>query len=120
MNVSRQGIERVCWNKELRRDQADAAGWQEVCCLFERPERREQAYRRRLLPTWQPTEQDSLSAQISKLYRGAACLLDSSADGLIEKQECEPGVTRLRKRLQFLEEQRQQLTEESVGEEELR
>lgn len=120
MNVPRQGFERVCWNKELRMDQADAAVWHEVCCLLEHPERLEQEYRRRLLPKPQPTEQDSLSAQISKLRRGVARLIDSYADGLIEKQEFEPRVTRMRERLQHLEEQLQQLTEESEGEEELR
>jgi site-specific DNA recombinase len=34
MNIPRQGFERVCWNKEVRMDQADVAVWQEVCRLL--------------------------------------------------------------------------------------
>jgi site-specific DNA recombinase len=120
MNVPRQGFERVCWNKELRMDQADAAVWQEVCHLLENPERLEQEYRQRLQAAPQPNEHEGLSAQVSKLRRGIARLIDSYADGLIEKQEFEPRVTRMRERMQHLEEQLQHLKEESEVEEELR
>ena len=34
MNIPRQGFQRVCWNKEVRMDQTDAAVWQEVCRLL--------------------------------------------------------------------------------------
>ena len=120
MNVPRQGFERVCRNKELRMDQADAVVWQEVCRLLEHPERLEQEYRRRLLPQEKPTEQEGLSLQMGKLRRGIARLIDSYADGLIEKQEFEPRVTRMRERMQQMEEQLQQIKEESEVGEELR
>jgi len=54
---------------------------------------------------------------MGKLRRGIARLIDSYADGLIDKQEFEPRVTRLRERMHHLEEQVQRLKE---GEEELR
>src|SRR6266567_3136499 len=120
MNIPRQGFERVCWNKELRMDQADTTVWQEVCRLLENPERLEQEYRQRLQPQQQPKEHEGLDAQMSKLRRGIARLIDSYADGLIEKQEFEPRVTRMRERLQHLEEQLQCLKKESDAEEELR
>jgi site-specific DNA recombinase len=120
MNIPRQGFERVCWNKELRMDQANAAVWQEVCRLLEDPERMEQEYRRRLLPDPQPNEHEGLETQMGKLRRGIARLIDSYADGLIDKQEFEPRVTRMRERLQHLEEQVQHLKEASEAEEELR
>jgi site-specific DNA recombinase len=120
MNVPRQGFERVCWNKELRMDQADTTVWQEVCRLLENPQRLEQAYRQRLQPKSQPAEHEELVAQINKLRRGIARLIDSYADGLIDKEEFEPRVTRLRERMQHLEEQVQRLKEESEVEEELR
>jgi site-specific DNA recombinase len=120
MNIPRQGFERVCWNKELRMDQANAAVWQEVCRLLEEPERMEQEYRRRLLPDPQTNEYEGLETQLGKLRRGIARLIDSYADGLIEKQEFEPRVTRMRERLQHLEEQFQSLKKESEVEEELR
>ena len=120
MNLPRRGFERLCWNKELRMDQTDAAVWQEVCRLLEDPERLEQEYRQRLLPSGKEAESDGLEAQISKLRRGIARLIDSYAEGLIDKQEFEPRVTRLRERMQHLEEQVQCLKEASEVEEELR
>jgi site-specific DNA recombinase len=120
MNLPRRGFERLCWNKELRLDQTDAAVWQEVCRLLEDPERLEQEYRRRLLPSGKQAESDGLEAQMGKLRRGIARLIDSYADGLIDKQEFEPRVTRLRERMHHLEEQVQHLKEASEVEEELR
>ena len=58
--------------------------------------------------------------QRGKLRRGIARLIDSYADGLIDKQEFEPRVTRMRDRLQHLGKQLQQLVEASELEEELR
>jgi len=120
MNIPRQGFERVCWNKELRLDQADAVVWQEVYRLLEEPERLEQEYRRRLLPQEQSNEHNGLEIQMSKLRRGIARLIDSYADGLIDKQEFEPRVTRMRERMQHLETQIQSLKEEAEVEGELR
>ncbi len=120
MNIPRQGFERLCWNKELRMDQADTMVWQEVCQLLEEPERLEQEYRQRLHPQQKPNEQVNLQTQMSKLRRGIARLIDSYADGLIDKQEFEPRVTRMRERMLHLEEQGQRLKEESEVEEEIR
>jgi site-specific DNA recombinase len=120
MNIPRHDFQRVCWNKELRMDQTDAAVWQEVCRLLEEPQRLEQEYRQRLHPHHEPTEQGSLEAQMSKLRRGIARLIDSYAEGLIDKSEFEPRVTRLRDRMQHLEAQLQRLVEEGELEEELR
>jgi site-specific DNA recombinase len=120
MSLPRFGGKRWCWNKELRIDQTNAAVWREVCQLLEKPERLEQEYRQRLQPQQKPKEQDGLDAQMGKLRRGIARLIDSSADGLIDKQEFEPRVTRMRERLQHLEEQLQHLQEEVEKEGELR
>jgi site-specific DNA recombinase len=120
MNLPRQGFQRICCNKEVRMDQADAAVWQEVCRLLEHPERLEQEYRRRLQPQQQQGEHEALEAQRSKLRRGIVRLIDSYAEGLIDKQEFEPRVTRMRERVQHLEEQLQQIKEDTEGEEELR
>ena len=57
---------------------------------------------------------------MGKLRRGVARLIDSYADGLIDKQEFEPRVTRMRERMQRLEEQIQLLKEEAEVEGELR
>jgi site-specific DNA recombinase len=94
--------------------------WWEVCQLLEEPERLEQEYRQRLQPQQQPKEQEGLDAQMGKLRRGIARLIDSYADGLIDKQEFEPRVTRMRERIQHLKEQLQRLQEEAEAEGELR
>ena len=47
--------------------------------------------------------QPTLDAQIGKLRQGLARLIDSYAEGLIDKQEFEPRITRLRQRLTALE-----------------
>lgn len=120
MSLPRFGGKRWCWNKELRLDQTDAAVWQEVCRLLEEPERLEQEYRQRLHPQQQPNEYEGLEAQMGKLRRGMARLIDSYAEGLIDKQEFEPRVTRMRERLHHLEDQLQRLKEATEVEEELR
>ncbi len=123
LRLPRVGGQRWCWNKELRMDQTDTAVWQEVCHLLEAPERLEQAYRQRLLSPVsheQPGEPEGLDTQMSKLRRGIARLIDSYAEGLLEKPEFEPRVTRMRERLHHLEDQRQRLVEASAVDEELR
>jgi len=120
MNIPRHGFERVCWSKPLRMDQTDAAVWHEVCQLLAQPARLEQAYRQRLHPNQPPEASHGLETQMSKLRRGLARLIDSYADGLIDKQEFEPRVTQMRARLQHLEAQMQHLQAEGEMEEELR
>jgi site-specific DNA recombinase len=88
-------------------------------CL-RRKTRLEQEYRRRLLPQEQSHERNGLEIQMSKLRRGIARLIDSYADGLIDKQEFEPRVTCMRERIQHLETQIQSLKEEAEMEGELR
>lgn len=116
----RFGGMRLCWNKPLRTDLVDAAVWEEVCQLLEHPERIEQEYRRRFLQEPSPDQLSSLETQIGRLRHGIARLIDSYAEGLIEKAEFEPRVTRMRERLQQLEEQAQQVRDEASLERELR
>src|SRR5712671_7690098 len=72
-------------------------------------------YRRRFLQEEQtPDELSQLEAQIGKLRQGVARLIDSYAEGLIDKPEFEPRLTRLRQRIARLEEQRQQLADEAA------
>src|SRR4029450_7235485 len=110
----------VCGNKALRMDQTDAVVWQEVCQLLAQPARLEQAYRQRLHPQQQSTTSQGLETQLGKLRRGIARLIDSYAEGLIDKQEFEPRVPRMRARLQHLETQVKHFQGEGEMEEELR
>src|SRR6266571_2986884 len=94
----------------------DLAVWQEVCTLLAHPERLAEEYRRRLQPeTRTPrTPLAALEEQLGKLRQGVARVIDSYADGLIDKGEFEPRILRLRQRMARLEEQRQQLAEEAT------
>jgi site-specific DNA recombinase len=112
----RFGGERLCQNTQVRTDLLDLAVWQEVCTLLTHPERLTEEYRRRLQPEGRAkrTPLATVEGQIGKLRQGVARLIDSYAEGLIDKGEFEPRVTRLRQRLARLEEQRQALADEAA------
>ena len=61
-----------------------------------------------------------MERQVGKLRQGLARLIDSYAEGLIEKQEFEPRVTRLRQRITHVEAQCHQLAEAETLQRELR
>jgi Reverse transcriptase (RNA-dependent DNA polymerase)/Recombinase zinc beta ribbon domain len=115
-DAHRFGGERLCQNTQVRTDLLDLAVWQEVCTLLAHPERLAEEYRRRLQPETraQRTPLATVEAQISKLRQGVARLIDSYADGFIDKSEFEPRITRLRQRLARLEAQRQALADEAA------
>jgi site-specific DNA recombinase len=118
----RFGGERVCDQTQVRTDLLDLAVWQEVCTLLAHPERLAEEYARRVHASGRATRQaqPTLDTQIGKLRQGLARLIDSYAEGLIDKQEFEPRITRLRQRLTALEEQAQQLRDETALTTELR
>jgi site-specific DNA recombinase len=117
----RFGGERVCQNTQVRTDLLDLAVWQEVCTLLAHPERLAEEYRRRLQPETRAKRMSlaTVEAQIGKLRQGVARLIDSYAEGLIDKDEFEPRITRLRQRIARLEEQRQAGADEAALQTEL-
>jgi len=117
----RFGGERVCDNPQVRTDLLDLAVWQEVCALLAQPERLAEEYRRRVQAPSRTKrqEQPALDAQMGKLRQGLARLIDSYAEGLIDRSEFEPRITRLRQRLTALEDQAQQLQDEAALQSEL-
>ncbi len=120
-DASRFGGERICPNTQVRTDRLDLAVWQEVCALLAHPERLGAEYRRRLRPDEQGPQQErsALEAQVSKLRQGMARLIDSYAEGLINKAEFEPRITRLRQRMAHVEVQCQQLADEATLQQDL-
>ncbi len=116
----RFGGVRLCWNKQLRTDLVDEAVWNEVCKLLEDPSRLEQEYRQRLLAKERSTELPGLEASLGRLRQGIARLIDSYAEGMIDKAEFEPRITRMRERVKQLEEQVRQIQDEEGMEQELR
>jgi site-specific DNA recombinase len=118
----RFGGQRLCPNTQVRTDRLELAVWQEVCALLAHPERLAQEFSRRLHADGQGQHQErtALETQVGKLRQGLARLIDSYAEGLIEQQEFEPRVTRLRQRIAQVEAQCQQLAEEETLQQELR
>src|SRR6266568_1790140 len=118
----RFGGERVCTNAQVRTDLLDVTVWREVQGVLAHPERVAEEYQRRLQTTTTGTHQAqaTLEAQLGKVRQGLARLIDSYAEGLLEKHEFEPRITRLRQRLTQLEEQRQQLIDVTALQTEIR
>jgi site-specific DNA recombinase len=118
----RFGGHRVCANTQIRTDLVELAVWHEVCQLLQDPHRIEREYHRRGYARprgtkWETPE--SLRAQITKLQRGMARLIDGYAEGLIEKVEFEPRIKRMKQRVTVLEDQVQQLADEAIQQREL-
>ncbi len=113
----RFGGERICHNPPLPLDATEAAVWAEVRALLEDTARVEREYWRRwetLRAATPEAERDATQAQLGKLRQGLARLIDSYAEGLIEKGEFEPRVGRLRQRIRALEEHAQRYADEAV------
>jgi site-specific DNA recombinase len=117
----RFGGEKVCSNHQVRTDLLDAAVWREASALLEQPQRLEQEYRQRLAPSdEQSADQSALELQRTKLRRGLARLIDSYAEGFLEKHEFESRVIRQRERLATLDEQARQFADTAALQHELR
>jgi site-specific DNA recombinase len=112
----RFGGERICPNTQVRTDRLELAVWHEVCALLWQPERLRQEFERRKQASGegQRQERSALEDQIGKLRQGVARLIDSYTEGLIEKDEFEPRVTRLRQRIAHIEEQCETLDDEEL------
>lgn len=114
--------QRICSNAQVRTDLLEVAVWREVRALLEHPQRLEQEYHRREQEPNNAKQQNlaSLESQISKLRRGMGRLIDSYAEGLIDKGEFEPRITRLKERMAALEAQAKQVSQEMALNTELR
>jgi site-specific DNA recombinase len=114
----RFGGQRLCTNPQLRTDRADAAVWREVQQLLQDPGMITAEYERRLRQAQHPDADRpdlvTAEAQIAKLRRGIARLIDGYAESLIEKAEFEQRITGLRQRIKTWEQQVAALRDEAV------
>ena len=119
----RFGGQRFCSNRQVRTDTLDAAVWREVEQLLRDPGRLMAEYQRRLDHSQAESPEGpaiaSVEAQMAKLRRSIERLIDSYANEVIDKDEFEPRITRLRQRLARLEEQRQAGADEAALQTEL-
>jgi len=116
----RFGGERVCDNRQVRTDMLNQAVWDEVCGLLTNQERLDQEYQRRLQsPDSNHDDLTLIQNQITKVQRGMERLIDSYAEGFVQKHEFEPRITRLRQRLADLETQTKQIADQEAQQAEL-
>jgi site-specific DNA recombinase len=117
----RFGGARVCRNTQVRTDLGALAVWREVRALLEHPDRLMEEYRRRLPPHAHARRhaRTSVEGQLGRLRQGLARLIDSYAEGLMEKREFEPRITHLRQRVTKREEQAHQRADDAAWHTEL-
>jgi site-specific DNA recombinase len=100
--------EAVCQNGPVRGDQLEQVVWSQVRSLLEQPDRMTDEYRRRIGlardGAAMPDEIVRLHQQITTMRRGIGRLIDSYAEGLIDKAEFEPRIAGLKQRLSQLDE----------------
>ena len=119
----RFGGHRLCTNTQVRTDRLEQAVWSEVRALLEQPERLLAEYRHRAQDpdsTRQQEDLTSLEAHVRKLRQGMGRLIDCYADGLIEKHDFEPRITRLKERIAAVEAQASDLASQLAQQSELR
>ncbi|MEH2101313.1 MAG: recombinase family protein [Nostoc sp.] len=118
----RFGGNRVCSNTQVRTDTLETAVWQEVCSLLKNPQRLYMEYQRRGQEPTSAVQENikTKESQIAKLRRGIARLIDSYAEGLIEKNEFEPRIHKIKERVAILEAQVKNLNDEATLNRELR
>jgi site-specific DNA recombinase len=118
----RFGGERLCYNPQVRTDRLDAAVWQEVRQVLKEPERLTQEYQRRMASAAANPRQadlDMIAAQLRKLQQGMGRLIDSYAEGIIERADFEPRIRRMKERAGALEAQGRELEAEANTERQL-
>jgi site-specific DNA recombinase len=119
----RFGGSAVCDNRPVRGDRLEQAVWDRVRALLEAPERVATEYRRRLQAAQntaaEPDEVAALGRRRAALRGGIGRLIDSYAEGMIERAEFEPRIVGLKARLAQLEQRRQMVAEATAAEREL-
>ena len=118
INVRRSKGRRICTNTPLRTDLLDAAVWQEVGEVLRDPARIAAEYERRLEMARRGNADDlnlaAVQTQLSKLRRGMGRLIDSYAEGLIERAKFEPRIAGLRQKVRAWEAQAKALQDEAA------
>ena len=121
-DAHRFGGTAVCDNLQVRSDHLERAVWERVRNVLESPGHVADEYRRRLSTAQRsvkPDERRQFDRQMAGLRRGIDRLIDSYAEGVIERAEFEPRIRGLKSRLAQLDEQRQMAVDEAAAEREL-
>jgi site-specific DNA recombinase len=112
---------RICESTSVRLDLLDSAVWQHVRTVLDHPERLAEEYRRRMeAPNQRGDELTTTQAQLARLHQGVGRLIDSYTGGLINKEEFEPRIARMRERITRLEAEAAELADQERVQSDLR
>jgi site-specific DNA recombinase len=119
----RFGGQRICENPQVRTDRLDDLVWQQVVELLRHPGRLKSEYERRL-DVMERNEKSgfdtaSLEKQRLQLEKGKSRLIDSYADGIIDKTDFEPKMQQLKNRLEQIDQQIQESRRQGTVQSEL-
>jgi site-specific DNA recombinase len=113
----------VCDSAPVRGDRLEALVWEQVRAVLEAPERVADEYNRRLRKVRETADASEeitqLGQQIRVLRRGIGRLIDSYAEGMIDKSEFEPRVAGLKTRVARLQARLQDALSEAEAQREL-
>jgi site-specific DNA recombinase len=119
----RFGGQRICENPQVRTDRLDDLVWQQVVELLRHPDRLKSEYERRLDVMERNEKSDfntaSLEKQKLQLEKGKSRLIDSYADGIIDKTDFEPKMQQLKNRLEQIDQQIQESRRQGTVQSEL-
>ena len=117
----RWGGERLCSGKAPRQDLLDQAVWNDVRQLLSDPARVQRELQRRIEGANAEHEPHrKLEAQVSKVRRGIARLIDAYEQGLVDKSEFEPRARAARQQLSALEQQLKQQVDQQARQTEMK
>jgi len=119
----RFGGQRICDNPQVRTDRLDDLVWGQVVDIVKHPERLKKEYERRLdileRDDREKYDTTAMEKQKRNLTKGKSRLIDSYADGLIDKEDFEPKIGQLKIKLQQLECQIEECKQHNVTQFEL-
>jgi len=106
----RFGGQRVCHNPQVSTELLDNAIWRDVQQLLRDPDLLRHEYERRLKkPSAGTSRERTLRQQEKSAHHAISRLIDAFTEGLLDKSEFEPRVTKARQRAQRLTEELAQL-----------
>lgn len=117
----RFGGQRICDNKQIRTERLDEMVWQQIVELLTHPERIEKEHERRLdilqqdKKTNENYDTTALTQQKKRLEKGQSRLIDSYAEGIIDKQDFEPKIRQLKSKIQQINQQIEASQEHAVS-----
>jgi site-specific DNA recombinase len=119
----RWGGKPPCTGEAPRQDMLDEAVWNDVRQLLSDPARVQRELQRRIDGDDADAQQQThktLQAQMSKVRRGIARLIDAYEQGLVDKSEFEPRIKAARQQLQQLEQQLKQQVDQQARQREMK